>query len=380
MPRAPPGHWLAYHERIAAMPSRLVRGLILASALLASERHAAAHPAPFSYVDLRVGAERVELIVIAHIFDVAHDLQVDPQELLLDTSFLTKRANAIAILLDRRVRLETNGVAIQGHWSAAEPLPDRKSISVRASYRVPRTAGLISVDAIMFPYDPAHQTFVNVYEDDHLTFQTLLDAGRSRLDYYPGSRQGALAIAGRFAPIGSRHVFLGKDHLVFLVGLLLLGGSTRHLARIVVACAAGNGLALLLTILHLVDPPARIIEPAIAIGIVYVGADNLLVRGGRDMRAWIAFAIGLIHGFWFALGLRAMDLPPRTIGWSLLSFDIGVELAQMTLVFGLGWAISVLRRRSDRCAHVLNTVGSGVVVAAGTYWFVQRVFFPAGLI
>jgi hypothetical protein len=54
-----------------------------------------------------------------------------------------------------------------------------------------------------------------------------------------------------------------------------------------------------------------------------------MVRGGRDMRVWIATAFGLIHGFWFANGLREMDLPARAFRWSLASFDLGVEVAQI---------------------------------------------------
>jgi ubiquinone/menaquinone biosynthesis C-methylase UbiE len=63
-----------------------------------------------------------------------------------------------------------------------------------------------------------------------------------------------------------------------------------------------------------------VVEPAIALSIIYVGADNLMVHGGRDVRAWIAFAFGLIHGFGFANVLRDMDLPSRALGWSLFSF------------------------------------------------------------
>src|SRR4029077_3160690 len=123
--------------------------------------------------------------------------------------------------------------------------------------------GTLAVDARMFPYDPAHQTFVNVYEGDTLTLQAILDIAKTRLEYFPGSRQGAFAVARRFMPSGLRHVLLGPDHLLLLLGLLLLGGSLRQFAFIAGAFALGNTVALGLTVLNVLHPPARIIEPAI---------------------------------------------------------------------------------------------------------------------
>ena len=77
--------------------------------------------------------------------------------------------------------------------------------------------------------------------------------------------------------------------------------------------------------------------------IVYVGADNLLARGGRDVRAWIAFAFGFIHGFGFANVLREMDLPARALGWSLFSFNVGVELGQLLVVVAVAAALTAVR-------------------------------------
>jgi HupE / UreJ protein len=114
--------------------------------------------------------------------------------------------------------------------------------------------------------------------------------------------------------------------------------------------------------------------------VVYVGADNLMVRGGRDMRVWIAAAFGLIHGFWFANGLREMDLPARAFAWSLASFDMGVEVAQILTILTLGVGIALLKQRSPDAARRLAYVGSAVVIVAGIYLFVQRVFFPGGIV
>ena len=129
----------------------------------------------------------------------------------------------------------------------------------------------------------------------------------------------------------------------------------------------------------LVTPPARLIEPAIALSIVYVGADNLMVSGGRDIRAWIAFAFGFVHGFGFASVLREMDLPRRALGWSLFSFNAGVEIGQLIVVVAVAGALAALRSRSEVAGRRLAVAGSIVVIAAGTFWFIQRVFFPGGI-
>ena len=117
-------------------------------------------------------------------------------------------------------------------------------------------------------------------------------------------------------PAGIHHILIGLDHLLFLVGLLLLGGSVRQLLLVVTAFTVAHSITLSLAALNLITPPARLIEPAIALSIVYVGIDNLMVGRGRDVRGWIAFAFGFIHGFGFASVLREMELPSRALGWS----------------------------------------------------------------
>src|SRR5207302_7889380 len=116
------------------------------------------------------------------------------------------------------------------------------------------------------------------------------------------------------------------------------------------------------------------------LSIVYVGVDNLLVHGGRDVRAWIAFAFGFIHGFGFANVLREMDLPARALGWSLFSFNVGVEIGQLLVVVVVASALAALRARSETAGRRLAFAGSLVVIAAGTFWVVERVFFPGGML
>jgi hydrogenase/urease accessory protein HupE len=234
--------------------------------------------------------------------------------------------------------------------------------------------GSLTVAATLFPYDPVHQTFLNVYDRDKLT-QAIIDRNRSRFEYFSGTWRGDLAVVKKFTRAGIEHIVIGPEHLLFLIGLLLLGGSFRQLACIVTAFTVAHSVTLTLAALDIVTPPERLIEPAIALSIVYVGVDNLLVHGGRDLRIWIALAFGLVHGFGFAGGLRQMSLSPRALGWALVSFNVGVEIGQLLVVAAFTWALAALRSRSETAGRQLVFVGSIVVVAAGTFWFVQRVFF-----
>jgi len=352
--------------------------LIVATLLLLVARPGLAHPAPFSYVDLRLQSATIEGSVVAHIFDLGHDLNIDPPERLLDPAVAAQQSAAIGRLLTGRLTVAANGVVLTPQWSAAEVMPERQSLKLSVRYASSGPPGTVTITTVMFPYDPQHQTFLNVYEGSSLT-QQILDAGRTRFEYFAGSRQGSFAVVQRFLPAGIRHIVVGPDHLLFLIGLLLLGGSFRQLAFIVTMFTVANSLTLSLAAFNIVSPPVRIIEPAIALSIVYVGADNLLIRDGRDVRAWIAFAFGCIHGFGYAAVLREMDLPRRALALSLFSFNIGLEAGQLLVVAVVATAFAALRSRSEAAGRQLAFAGSIVVMATGAFWFIQRVFFPGGI-
>jgi hypothetical protein len=109
---------------------------------------------------------------------------------------------------------------------------------------------------------------------------------------------------------------------------------------------------------------------------VYIGADNLMVRDGKDLRLWIAFAFGCLHGFGFANILRAMDLPQRATAWSIASFGIGAEFAQLLIAAAAAAAFATILARNDGLRRRVVYAGSVIVIAGGAFWFITRVFFP----
>src|SRR5882762_4356564 len=349
--------------------------------LLGVAAPAAAHPVPFSYLDILIDPDGVNVTIVVHVFDAAHELGVDPPERLLDPSVLVLHGDELIALLRSRIQIAAGGrMLTAGDWSAPEPLPDRQSVRLRARYQTGSLPGSLTVSATLFPYDHAHQTFLNFYEGGALTSQAILDHDHPQLEYFAGSRQGVFAVIRKFLPAGIHLILVGPDHLLFLVGLLLIGGSIRRLLLVVSSFTVAHSITLSLAALNLVTPPARLIEPAIALSIVYVGVDNLMVGRGRDVRAWIAFAFGFIHGFGFANVLREMNLPSRALGWSLFSFNLGVEIGQLFVVVLVASALMALRSTNEATGRRLALAGSLAVILVGAFWFVQRVFFPGGIV
>ena len=355
-----------------------ISGLVLVC-MFALARPAPAHPVPFSYLDVRLQPTALEVSLIVHIFDAGHDLNITPAERLLEPSVVAATADALRALLAPRLELLADGQRLTAEWSAPEILQDRQSLRLTATYPLIAAPGTVTVRANMFPYDPTHQTFVNVYEREALTSQLILDHNHTETDYFAGTRQGAIAVIRKFIPGGIHHILIGPDHLLFLVGLLLLGGSLQRLVLVVTSFTVAHSITLSLAALNIVNPPARIIEPAIALSIVFVGADNLLAHGGRDLRPWIALSFGFIHGFGFANVLHEMGLPAQALAWSLFSFNFGVEIGQLLVVVAVASALAAIRSRSEWAGRKLAFAGSIVVIFAGMFWFVQRLFFPGGI-
>jgi hydrogenase/urease accessory protein HupE len=360
--------------RCPAVPARVLIVALGALLLAALPRPAEAHPAPFSYLDVRFGDGPLRGRLVLHDLDVAHDLGLASPDSLATEDGVRARAEAIAGLMQGRFVLLVDGQP--AHWQAVAVRPLIDQSAVEMTWSTPATvAGRVEVRADIFPYDPNHQTFLNVYESAVLVRQEVLGATRPSLLLYSGTRQGLWAVFTTFTASGIHHIAIGPDHILFIVGLLLLGGSVRRLLAIVTAFTLGHSVTLALATLQILEPPSRIIEPAIALSIVYVGADNLLVgTRGRDVRPWVALFFGLIHGFGFASVLRETGLPPRALGLSLFSFNLGVEIGQAAIVVTVASGLKFLRTHNAVLATRVATAGSICVLLAGAVWFVERVW------
>ncbi len=182
-------------------------------------------------------------------------------------------------------------------------------------------------------------------------------------------------MARQFLAEGVHHIFIGPDHILFIIGLMLLGGSLRQLLKIVTAFTVAHSITLALATLNILSPSSRFIEPMIALSIVFVGVHSLFFGvEKRDYRLLFAFGFGFIHGFGFASVLKELDLPRQALGWSLLSFNLGVECGQMCIVVTVAPLLAMLKRYNEGVSRKFVASASVFVILAGGFWFFQRLF------
>jgi hydrogenase/urease accessory protein HupE len=171
--------------------------------------------------------------------------------------------------------------------------------------------------------------------------------------------------------MGIEHILTGYDHLVFLLGLVLARARVRSLLTIVTAFTIAHSITLAIAVLGVWAPSSRIVEPAIALSIAYVGIENFFVKDA-EKRWRITFPFGLIHGFGFAGALQEINLPQSSVPTALVSFNLGVEAGQLGVMAVLLPLILFLREKPWFETRAVKVV-SGAVALAGGIWFVSRV-------
>jgi hydrogenase/urease accessory protein HupE len=174
-----------------------------------------------------------------------------------------------------------------------------------------------------------------------------------------------------FFKMGIEHILTGYDHLVFILGLVLARARLRALLSVITAFTVAHSITLALAVLGVWAPSSRIVEPAIALSIAYVGVENFFVKDAS--KRWrITFPFGLIHGFGFAGALREIALPRSAVPGALVSFNLGVEAGQLAVLGVLLPLLFLLRGRTWFEPLGVRLV-SGAVAVAGGIWFVARV-------
>jgi hydrogenase/urease accessory protein HupE len=349
--------------------ARLVFVLLLAFALLAG-RSAAAHAIGLSQGEYRVAGADVAVALVFTTSEIAAALpDVDADE---DGKIAPAELERAHGTLERRVVdatiVRADGVACSPRFVSSALEGD--AIRLRASYACTHAPRVLAVEC----------GFLERFSEGHRHLATAVATGGESsyvlVRAHPSfeAKLGEPGGASTFAPMvwtGMVHIWTGYDHVAFLLGLLLAGGSMRALLGVISAFTVAHSMTLALAALHVVTVSPALVEPAIALSIVYVGIENLVVR--QPSRRWrITFAFGLIHGFGFAGALTELDLPPSRIPLALVSFNLGVEIGQLAVVL----AIRPLLRWADR-SPAFRRWGvralSAALAVAGAVWFVWRV-------
>jgi hypothetical protein len=250
-------------------------------------------------------------------------------------------------------------------------------LAVTTRYQCPRAIETLEVRVgLLEQLAPGHVHLAKVSFESDAAANAERVVQRDTPGYTASRQRGSSAL--RFARLGVEHIFTGTDHLAFLLGLLLLGGTLGGLVKIVTSFTVAHSLTLALATLGLLSPPSRIIEPLIAASVVFVAVENLwaLRRGTAEAalshRWLLTFAFGLVHGFGFADALRELHLPRESLLAALLAFNLGVEAGQLCLVL-LALPLLALLRRRGLFGRPEAAAISAVILASGVYWLAGRV-------
>ncbi len=356
------------------MKSRVIYLLTVIVMLYAySVAQSKGHDEPTSFVDFHLGPEGIEASLTASCTDLAHDLPGVEPAMLLKPEILTANQDVLTKLIRSRLSVSADGVGLEAAVGTMIPVPEKNDVRIELRYPWTSSPDVIEVKSGMFPYDSRHRTFLNIYIGGTLMRQEIFEQNSGAINFQPSANQGILSVIRQFFQEGIHHIFIGLDHILFVIGLLLLGGRVGQLLKIVTAFTLAHSITLGLATFRIVTPPASLIEPVIALSIVFVGAHALLGKKAHDPRLLFAFCFGLIHGFGFANALQEMMLPRQALGWSLFAFNAGVEFGQACIVLAVAPLLSLLRRRSVIGAERLVAVSALVVSAMGAFWFFQRV-------
>lgn len=182
-------------------------------------------------------------------------------------------------------------------------------------------------------------------------------------------------IVRQYLRLGFTHIVPeGLDHILFVLGLFLLSRRVKPLLAQVTSFTIAHTATLALSVYGVFSLPPSIVEPLIALSIVFVAVENILTSELRPSRVALVFAFGLLHGMGFAGVLSRLGLPRAEFLPALLSFNLGVEGGQLTVI-GLAFLAVGLFRNRSWYRQAIVVPASCLIAAVGLYWSIQRVFF-----
>ena len=359
----------------------MTRVLLALLFVVAAVRPAAAHPLDVGYI--RVDGKDNTFAVALDIDIQAAALVLRMDEAKLDAATLTARTKELADLTFARAPITT--AAGPCTWSGASA-----SITGRM-VRVTDTATCTGDGPRRWEFPMIRESRISP-TFELLVKEALGDTERVTLvdRYKPELELGAEATGSygftEFVWSGVVHIGAapsewhdedgwklpdGIDHILFLLALILGGGTLLQLIGIASGFTIGHSITLALASVGAVRPPAEIVEPLIALSIAFVAVEAM--TGLWKKHRWkIATAFGLVHGFGFANALSGMDLSTGQMAKALFGFNLGVEVGQLMLMVVLV-PLVLLAHRNKRVEPYIIKGLAGIVFVLGMYWFIERV-------
>jgi len=373
--------------------SLLLRLLAVCAVLALPLPAAHAHSSSNAYLALQSRGDALVLRTDVHLRDA--DLQFDLDS---DRDGQLRWAEVAARSAELQAWLR-GGIALQAGGQACELQPLDLLASERsdghylsAEWAVAcadgRTNGLALRYALLFDRDRLHRALVKV-ELPGAEDSAVLSPERPEAVLLPEQPRSAWQVFGHYVVEGVWHIWIGLDHILFLLSLLVLAPllpqgrrvsewvaqpalrpALLDVLAVVTAFTVAHSITLGLAIFEVVTLPAVWIETVIAASVVLAALNNLL--GGVSLKRWrLAFVFGLIHGFGFANVLLDLELPATQLAVALAGFNIGVELGQLAIVavfFPIAWAL----RRTAFYRRGVVIGGSIGIAIMGTWWIVER--------
>jgi len=301
---------------------------------------------------------------------------------------LRARHDAVAAWAFSALTLERGGgCTLQVTQHQVDEHTDGAYAVLRFVATCPASAGDLVLDyRLLFDLDGLHRGLLRL-DLDGLTHSTVI-APDSRRQSFSGEHISRLAQFSRFLVQGVWHIWIGFDHILFLLSLLLpvvlvrvngawrgverLGESVREVVWVVTSFTVAHSITLSLAALGFIALPSWLVESAIALSVVLAAFNNIVPLFNR--RRWlVAFGFGLIHGFGFASVLAELGLPKETLFLSLLGFNLGVEAGQLAIVI-VFLPITFWLRNTVFYRWGILVGGSVLIMLLALVWLAERVF------
>jgi len=359
-----------------------------ALALLAVCVPAYAHKPSDSYLTLKVEAGRLQGqwdIALRDLeFAVGLDANSDGE---ITWGELSARHGAIASYALARLQITAGGgaCALQASDHLVDQHSDGAYAVIRFDAACPASPGKIALGySLFFDIDPTHRGLARI-ELDGAT-QTAVFSPERRLQQFDAAAASAWGQIVAYAREGIWHIWIGYDHILFLLSLLLpsvwlwteqrwraasrFGPAFWEVFRVVTAFTIAHSITLTIAALEIVSLPSRLVESVIAASVLLAALNNLfpIVSAQR----WIiAFSFGLVHGFGFASVLTDLGLPRGALVSSLFGFNLGVEMGQLAIVSAF-LPVAYALRNTRFYARIVFAGGSIAIALLATIWLAER--------